>query len=150
MALPLPTLGFASGAGARFPLPTPAVVVVSCVAFLVVAAERVDFAFSTIFVSIPAAPPDGTGAVGFSGETGRARKDFAGDAGVGLIGERGMDLEFKFAERGERTCDSWRLAREVVRAGGSGGPRGRFLGFERSSFSLSRSISSLYFVSRAL
>jgi hypothetical protein len=94
-------------------------------------------------VSIPAAPPDGTGAVGFSGETGRARKDFAGEAGVGLIGERGMDREFEFAERGDRTCDGWRLAREVVRAGGSGGPRARFLGFERSSFSLSSSISSL-------
>ena len=96
------------------------------------------------------APPDGTGAVDFNGETGRARNDFAGEVGVGLIGERGRDREFEFAERGERTCDGWRLAREVVREGGSGGPRGRFLGFERSSFSLSGSISSLYFVSRAL
>lgn len=57
------------------------------------------------------------------------------------MGERGMVREL--AERGERTW-VWSFALEVVRVGGMGAPRGRFLGFSRSSFSLSREeISSL-------
>ena len=55
----------------------------------------------------------------------------------------------EFAERGERTWDGWMLAREeVVRTGGEGGTRGRFLGFSISSFSLSTDMSSLCTISR--
>ncbi len=98
-----------------------------------------DLAFSTIFVRIPAAPPEGTGADGLRGETGRARKDFAGEAG--RIGERGRVREL--ADRGERTWDGRILARDVVLAGGMGGPLTLFLGFSMSSFSLSIERSSL-------
>ena len=103
------------------------------------AAARVVFAFSTMFVRILAAPPEGAGAAGLRGETGRASKDLPGDT-AGRIGERGRVREF--ADRGERTWEGWTL--DVVRAGGTGGPRGLFLGFSMSSFSLSiEEISSL-------
>ena len=144
LALPRPTVGAEVAGAALRPLPAPAAAGAgfSAVTFLV-APARVDFAFSTMFVNIPAAPPVGTGADGLSGETGRARKDFAGEAG--RIGERGRVREF--AERGERTCEGWILARDVVRAGGMGGPRTLFLGFSMSSFSLSMDTSSLVLVS---
>jgi len=140
LALPRPAVGAEVAGAALRPLPAPAAAGAgfSAVTFLV-APARVDFAFSTMFVNIPAAPPVGTGADGLSGETGRARKDFAGEAG--RIGERGRVREF--AERGERTCEGWILARDVVRAGGMGGPRTLFLGFSMSSFSLSMDTSSL-------
>jgi hypothetical protein len=109
------------------------------VAFRVGAVPRVVFAFSTIFVSIPTGPP-GAGGDGLRGEVGRASKDFPGDV-VGRTGDLGWLREF--ADLGERTCEGWSLAREVVRAGGCGGPLGRFLGFSISSFSLSVVISSL-------
>ena len=144
LALPRPTVGAEAVGAARLPLPAPAAAGAGFSAVtLRVAPARVDFAFSTMFVNIPAAPPDGTGADGLSGETGRARKDFAGEAG--RIGERGRVREF--ADRGERTCEGWILAREVVRAGGIGGPRILFLGFSISSFSLSTDTSSLGLVS---
>lgn len=92
-----------------------------------------------MFVKRPAAPPEGTGAEGLRGETGRARRDFVGEAG--RIGERGRVREL--AERGERTCDGWILARDVVRAGGMGAPLTLFFGLSMSSFSLSTEISSL-------
>lgn len=137
LALPLPTVGADAGGAALLPLPA-AGAAFSAVTFLA-APARVDFAFSTIFVRIPAAPPEGTGAVGLSGEIGRARRDFVGEAG--RMGERGRVREF--AERGERTCEACILARDVVRAGGMGGPRTLFLGFSISSFSLSTDMSSL-------
>lgn len=103
------------------------------------AAARVVFAFSTMFVRILAAPPEGAGAAGLRGETGRASKDLPGDT-ADRTGERGRVREF--ADRGERTWEGWTL--DVVRAGGMGGPRGLFLGFSMSSFSLSiAEISSL-------
>lgn len=100
LALPLPILGATTGGAAAglFPLPTPAVL--SATGFR---AGRAAFPFaaSTMFVSIPAAPPEVTGAVGLSGDMGRASIDFPGEAG--RIGERGSVREF--AERGERTCE---------------------------------------------
>lgn len=132
MARPLPTLGGTAGAAALFPRPAPPVVAVCSVTLRVPAAPLVDFALSTIFVRMLAAPPEGTGAVGLRGETGRARRDFPGDT-AGRTGERGSVREF--ADRGERTWDGWTL--DVVRVGGAGGPRGRFFGFSMSSFSLS-------------
>lgn len=68
------------GAALRF-LATPAVVVAVLLSVVAVAvAFRVTvaflvvvFAFSTMLVSIPAPPVVGAGAVGFKGETGRAR-----------------------------------------------------------------------------
>ena len=97
LALPLPTLGAGAGAGTTVLLPLPTAVDAS-VAFL--AAAPLVFAFSTIFVKIPAAPPVGTGADGLRGETGRAKKDFAAATG-GRIGDRGSVREL--ADRGERT-----------------------------------------------
>ena len=139
LALPLPTLGAGAGAGAAVLLPRPApVVLAGSVGFRAAVPPRVDLAFSTMFVRIPAAPSAGVGATGFNGDTGRARLDFAGDA---RAGERGMVREL--ADRGDRTWDC-SLALDVVRAGGTGAPRGRFFGFSISSFSLSpEEISSL-------
>lgn len=78
LALPLPTLVAATAAAGAvlFPRPTPALVLASARTLRV----RVFLALSTMLVRIPAAPPDGTGAVGFKGETGRERRDFAGGA----------------------------------------------------------------------
>lgn len=101
VARPLPTFGGTAGAIALFPRPAPPVVALCCVTLRVVAAPRPDFAFSTMFVRILAAPPAGTGAVGLRGETGRARSDFPGDAG--RTGDRGSVREF--ADRGERTWE---------------------------------------------
>lgn len=152
LALPLPILvtGAATGGAALLPLPTPVVLAAgffSPVTFRAAAPARVAFAFSTMFVRIPAAPPWGVGAVGLSGEMGRARKDFVGEAG--RMGERGRVREF--AERGERMlfCAGLRRgAREVVRAGGMGGPfRSRFLGLAISSFSLLIERASLFCIS---
>jgi hypothetical protein len=144
LALPLPIFGAAMGAAVLFPRPAP-VAVLASVTFFVAAAPLVDFAFSTIFVRIPAAPPTGAGAVGFNGDTGRARYDFPGDI-TGLIGDRGKVREF--ADLGERTCEGWTF-RDVVRAGGTG-PLARFFGFSISSFSLSAlvEISSLNHISK--
>lgn len=136
LALPLPTLGAGAAAAVLLPRPTP-VVLAGSGAFRV-AAPRDDFAFSTMFVRIPAAPPGGTGAVGLRGDTGRAKFDLDGD---GRIGERGIVREL--ADRGDKTCVC-SLARDVVRVGGTGAPRVRFFGFSTSSFSLSpEEISSL-------
>lgn len=140
LARPLPTLGADAGGAVLFPRPAPVVV---SVAFRV-AAPRVVFAFSTIFVRIPAAPPTIVGATGLRGETGRASCDLTGDAAV-RTGDRGIEREF--ADLGERTCDGLRLALEVVRAG-TAGPRARFFGFSISSFSLSTDISSLNTISK--
>lgn len=137
LALPLPTLGALGAAAARFPRPAP-VAGLAASAFRAPAPARVDFAFSTMLVRMPAAPPAGVGAVGLRGEMGRARFDLAAGA---RPGERGSWREL--AERGERT---WVCSLDVVRAGGTGAPRVRFFGFSMSSFSLSLSpeeISSL-------
>jgi len=136
LALPLATLGADAGAGATVLLPRPTPVVFAGSAGFRVAA-RVDLAFSTMLVSIPAAPPAGVGATGLKGDIGRARLDFAGDA---RTGERGKVREL--ADRGDRTWDC-SFALDVVRAGGAGGPRGRFFGFSISSFSLSTEYISL-------
>lgn len=100
LARPLPTAGADAVGAARLPRPAPAVLL-SAVTFLVTVALVV-FAFSTMLVSNPAAPPDGICAAGFSGETGRARYDFCSDAGR-AIGDRGKVREL--ADRGDRTCD---------------------------------------------
>lgn len=104
------------------------------------AAARVVFAFSTIVVRMPAAPPAGAGGEGFKGLTGRARYDFPSTV-AGRTGD--LECVCEFADLGDSTSDGLRLAREVVRDGGSGGPRGLFLGLSTSSFSLSIDISSL-------
>lgn len=135
LALPLPTLGATAGGAVLFPLPAPALRVVA-------AALRVDF--PTILAGMPAAPPAGTVFVGFKGDTGRTS---IGLLGEGRIGDRGRVWEF--AERGDRTWFIWIFARDVVRAGGAAAPRGRFLGFSMSSFSLSTEISSLKYISIA-
>jgi hypothetical protein len=100
--LPLPLVARLTGGGAGVALPLPIALVAAgfgSAAFRV-AVPRVAFAFSTIFVRIPAAPPDGTGAVGLSGDTGRARPDFAGS---GRIGECNNVREF--ADLGDSTCE---------------------------------------------
>jgi hypothetical protein len=136
LALPLPTLGADAGGAALLPLPTP-VVGFSAVT-LRETAPRVDFAFSTMLLRIPDAPPVGAEAAGFRGDPmGRARNDFVGEAG--RIGDLGRVREF--ADLGESTCEGSNFALEAVRVGGIGGPRARFLGLSISSFSLS--ISSL-------
>lgn len=114
LGLPLPTLGAGAGAAVLLPRPTPVVFAGS--AGFRVAAARVDLAFSTMLVRIPAAPPAGVGATGFKGDIGRARLDFTGDA---RTGERGMVREL--ADRGDRTWDC-SFALDAVRAGGTGGP----------------------------
>lgn len=68
--LPLLVAGFAS---ATFLVSTFLVSVFFAAVALRAAAPRVAFAFSTMFVRIPAAPLDGAGAIGLSGETGRVR-----------------------------------------------------------------------------
>ena len=141
IALPRPIFGADAAGTVLFPRPAPVlllVLVLVSVPFRV-AAPRVVFAFSTIFVRMLAAPPAGVGATGLSGEIGRARLDRAGETAV-RAGERGIEREF--ADRGERTWDGCSLSREVVRVGTTG-PRARFLGFSISSFSLSTEISSL-------
>jgi hypothetical protein len=140
IVLPLPLVARLTGGGAGVALPLPVALVVAgfgSAAFRV-AVPRVALAFSTMFVRIPAAPPDGTGAVGFSGDTGRARPDFAGS---GRIGECGSVLEF--ADLGDNTWDGLTCDREAVLCGGAGPPRTFFLGFSICSFSLSIAISSL-------
>ncbi len=141
IALPRPIFGAGAAGAALFPRPAPVLVfvlVLVSVPFRVPTA-RVVFAFSTIFVRIPAAPPAGVGATGFKGETGRASWDLAGGTAA-RIGDLGIEREF--AERGERTCEGWSFSREVVRVG-TIGPRARFFGFSMSSFSLSTDMSSL-------
>lgn len=64
----------------------------------------------------------------------------------GLIGDRGWGALREFAERGERTWSAC-LVREATR--GAGAALARFLGLERSSFSLSI-ISPLGIVSNYL
>ena len=131
IARPLPTFD-AAGAAVLFPRPAPPVVALCSVTLRAGASVRPVLAFSTLFVRMPAAPPGGAGAAGLSGETGRASSDFPGDT-ADRTGERGTVREL--ADRGERTWEAWTL--EVVRAGGTGGPRGLFFGFSMSSFSLS-------------
>lgn len=140
LVCPLPALAAddAVGTAGRFALPTA---VDASVAFLLVATPLV-FAFSTMLVRMPAAPPTGTGPVGFMGETGRAKNVFAApDIAVGgRIGDRGMVREL--AERGERIWDGGTL-REAVRAGGRMASFFvRFFGFSTSSFSLSSNDTS--------
>jgi hypothetical protein len=141
LPLPLPVLVLADGAGAVTFLarPTPVVLADFGSAAFRTPAPLVALAFSTMLVSIPAAPPDGTGAVGLSGEIGRVRADFAGSAG--RIGDRGSVREF--ADLGDNTCDGATFPREATRGGGAGPSRALFFGFSRSSFSLSIDISSL-------
>jgi hypothetical protein len=140
LALPLPTLGAgaAVAAGALFPRPAAAGFAdLAGSAGLRAAAPRLDFAFSTMLVRIPAAPPAEVGAVGRNGDMGRAKFDFGGGA---RPGERRSVREL--GDRGERT---WVWSLDVVRAGGMGAPRVRFFGFSTSSFSLSPvEISSLH------
>jgi hypothetical protein len=138
-ALPLPVSGGGAGAAVLFPRPAPPVTAASVI-FRLAAVPRVVLAFSTMFVSMPAAPPEGVGTFGFRGERGRARYDLPGEF-AGRTGETGSAREL--ADRGESTCDGWSFARDVVRSGGAGGPRIRFLGFSISSFSWSTVISSL-------
>jgi len=132
LALPFPALGGAAAGAALFPRPTPVLELVLelAVTLRAAAVARVVLALSTMLDKIPAAPPVGTGAAGFNGEIGRANIDFNGG---GRIGERGNVREF--ADLGESTWAGSIF--EVVRAGGTGGPRGRFFGFSISSFSLS-------------
>ena len=141
LARPLPVFLVADGAGAAAFLPRPTPVVAAglgSVAFRT-PVPRVALAFSTMLVSMPAAPPDGTGAEGLSGDIDRVRVDFGGSAG--RIGDRGSVREF--ADLGDNICDGATLPREAIRSGGTGSPRGFFFGFSRSSFSLSIDISSL-------
>jgi hypothetical protein len=137
VALPLPTRGGAAGAAVLLPRPIPPTAGV-WVTFRGAGAPLLAFAFSTMFVRIPAAPPGGAGGNGLRGETGRARCAFPGV--VGRMGEPGSVREF--ADRGDRTWDVGTLFREVVRSAGTG-PRARFFGFSMSAFSLSTIISSL-------
>lgn len=105
LARPFPIVGAdAAGAATLLPLPAPEALL-SAVTFRVTLALVV-FAFSTIFVSNPEAPPDGTD--GFRGETGLARYDFCGDAGR-ATGDLGSVREL--ADRGDRTCDGAIFAR---------------------------------------
>jgi hypothetical protein len=148
LGLPLLALGAGGGTTVCFlalDVAVVAVVVEVAVTFLV-AVARADFAFSTILVRIPAAPPAG---IGFVGDAGRARYDFPGDAILvgGRAGDRACGAVREFPERGERTWPVGCFVRDAARGAGAALPR--FLGFERSSFSLS-SISSLDIVSRRL
>jgi hypothetical protein len=60
--------------GTFLPFPAPAVELADDEAVVFLAAvARVDLAFSTMFVRIPAAPPAIVGPTGFSGDTGLAR-----------------------------------------------------------------------------
>jgi hypothetical protein len=126
IARPLPTLGGTTGAAALFPRPASSVLALCSVTLRVAAPLRVDFAFSTMFVSMLAVPPYGSGAAGLRGEMGRLRWDFPGDTA------RVREL----ADRGERTWEDMIL--EVVRVGstGSTGETRSRLGFLMSSFSL--------------
>ena len=81
LALPLPTFGAAAGAAVLFPRPAPTAAVEADSVGFRAPVVREDLALSTMFVRIPAAPPAGTGAAGFSGDTGRAKYDFPGEAG---------------------------------------------------------------------
>jgi hypothetical protein len=119
-------------AGAFRPLPAAEEV---SVAFLVAAAPLV-FAFSTIPVRMPAAPPTGSSTPGFNGDVGRARKDFVAPAiaVIGRIGDRGIVREL--ADRGESTCEAGTF-RDAVRATGFAVCFVRFFGFSTFSFSLS-------------
>ena len=132
LGLPLLTLGGAAAGAGLFPRPTPVLELVLelAVTLRAAAVARVVLALSTMLDNIPAAPLVGTGAAGFNGESGRANIDFDGG---GRMGERGNVREF--ADLGESIWAGSSF--EVVRAGGAGGPRGRFLGFSISSFSLS-------------
>ncbi len=112
---PFPIAGFGPCvATVLLPLPAAAAVVTAGfvpVTFLVAAAPLL--AFSTICATISAPRLTGTaGAIIFTGETGRANKDFGGC--IGRTGESGYVREL--AERGESTCDGGTL--DVVRAGG--------------------------------
>lgn len=101
LARPFPTLGGPVTAGTFLPRPTPADELPLDDAVTVrVPAPRVAFAFSTMCVKIPAAPPAVIGAVGFRGETGRERWDLAGDT-TGRTGDRGNVREL--ADLGDRT-----------------------------------------------
>jgi hypothetical protein len=75
LLLALPLAAFAAAPwGAFLPLPAPAVELADDEAVVFPAAvARVDFAFSTIFVKMPAAPPVTGGPMGFKGDTGLAR-----------------------------------------------------------------------------
>jgi hypothetical protein len=84
-ALPLPPLSGGARATVLFPLPIAPIALV-LVAFRAAVALRPDFAFSTMPVRIPAAPPAGAGGEGFRGETGRARRDFSCDV-LGRTGD---------------------------------------------------------------
>jgi hypothetical protein len=80
LALPFPTLGAGAETGALLPLPAPAAeLAVDEVVTLRPTLVRVDFAFSTMLVSIAAAPPWMLGADGFSGDIGRVKADLLGD-----------------------------------------------------------------------
>ena len=74
LVLFLPALGAGAAAAALVPLPLAAVELADeeAVTFRD-AVARVDFAFSTMFVRILAAPPAVVGTIGFSGEMGLAR-----------------------------------------------------------------------------
>lgn len=136
-ALPRPTRGCAGGAGVRLPRPIPPAPGVSA-PFRTCAGPLLAFAFSTMFVKMPAGPPGGAGGSGLRGETGRESCAFPGIAC--RIGEPGSVREL--ADRGERTWDAGTLFLEVVRSPGIG-PLARFLGLSISSFSLSVIISPL-------
>jgi hypothetical protein len=89
VALPLPTRGGAAGAAVLLPRPIPPTAGV-WVTFRGAGAPLLAFAFSTMFVRIPAAPPGGAGGNGLRGETGRARCAFPGV--VGRLGVCGNSL----------------------------------------------------------
>ena len=107
LGLPLLALGAGGGTTVCFLALDVAVlvVVVEVVVTFLVAVARADFAFSTILVRIPAAPPAGIGGIAFIGDTGRARYDLPGDAILvgGRTGDRACGAVREFPERGERT-----------------------------------------------
>lgn len=130
-SLILPVFEFIAVLGAFLLLPAAEV----SVAFLVAAAPLV-FAFSTMLVRIPAAPPTGSGTPGFNGEVGRARKDLLAPA-IAIVGRMGdRTIVRELADRGDSTCEAGTL-RDAVRATGFATCFVRFFGFSTSSFSLS-------------
>jgi hypothetical protein len=137
----LVVVAFAAGAGAaaprlvRVPAEAPEELedaVEDVVAFLV-AATRLDLAFSTMFDRMFVAPPVRAVVAGFVGDAGLAMRDFAGDTGA--RGPRRV-----FADVGDKTCAGCAAASSAA-----GGPRCLFLGFSIGVFSLSSpAISSLF------
>lgn len=144
LLLPLPLRALDTGGGTVvcfLVLPAAEVAAVEVGMAFLAPVARVDFAFSTILVSMPAAPPADIGGTAFIGDAGRARYDLTGEAILvgGRVGGRACGRLREFGERGERTWSAC-FVRETARDAGA--VLTRLLGLEISSFSLS-SISTL-------